>query len=161
MRINFSRSLTNTKVHLRGKFTSAKQRLLLNVASLYQNSSCPRPTGLSRLKNKFRNAFVHVLVFLFLLKCFAAHWLYQHSQFLPSGRLVMSENSPESGKERNKNSLFLHKLTVSVTSSLRIQLMYIAARGILQPLQYLICGDVSSYLTAGISVEELWFVPTF
>lgn len=95
-------------MHLKGKFTSAKQRLLLNVASLYQNSNCPRPTGLSGLQNKFRNAFVHVLVFL--LKCFAARWLYQHSQFLPSGHLAISENSPESGKERNKNSLLLHKL---------------------------------------------------
>lgn len=74
----------------------------------------------------------------------------------------MSENSPESGKERNKNSLFLHKLTVSLTSSLQIQLIYLAARGILQPSQYLILGDVSSYLTAGTAVEDfLWFVPVF
>lgn len=74
----------------------------------------------------------------------------------------MFENSPESGKEGNKNSLFLHKLTVFLMSSLQIQLIYLAARGILQPLQYLILSDVSSYLTAGISVEEfLWFVPIF
>lgn len=47
-------------------------------------------------------------------------------------------------------------------SSLQIQLIYLAARGVLQRLQYLILGDVLSYLTAGISVEEfLWFVPIF
>lgn len=101
LRNNFSRFLTNTKVHLEGKFTSEKKtkhnKPLLNVASLYQNSSCPRPTGLFRLKKRFRNAFVHVLVFV--LKCFVAQWLYQHSRFLPLRHPAVSENSPESGKE--------------------------------------------------------------
>lgn len=149
MRISFSRSLINTKVHPKGKFTAAKQRLLLSVASLHQNSSYPSPAGLSRLKNKFRDSFVHTLVLSVLPKRFAAHWLYQRSQFLPSAHRAMPENSPVSGKERkNKTSSFLHKVTVSLMSSLQIQLISLAAGGILQPLQYLILGDVSSCLAA-------------